>query len=499
MATKIPPVDGDPPSPAKGPAVGDVSILKSARAPELMDVSAIVLRLAEPALIVTVALVAEASFGSVIADSSQPSYVRAALLVSLFYAGLAEAIGAYDVDVRFSMRNGLGRVLTALFGTAMFAMTVAFFLKASEDFSRLWAITWFLGSATSIGLARLAVTGWLQSKKRQGLFNQSVAIFGAGEQGERLARYIKGNDRLTIDLIGFFDDRADDRVLSRPGVLPLRGSLDNLVAEIRANRVDQVIIALPWSAEVRLQDIVSALAVTPVRIRLAPDLASFAFAQRPLVLLGDLPVMTLFERPISGLDRIIKRFEDIALLLILLPLALPILLIAAAAIRLDSAGPIFFRQEREGFNNKSFRIFKFRSMRTEQLEYTDITQASRNDPRITRVGAFLRKTSIDELPQLLNVLSGDMSLVGPRPHAASTRAGNRVFGEIVTTYAGRHNVKPGITGWAQVNGWRGETDTEEKLIKRLEHDLHYIENWSVGFDFYILIRTVWAIITRKTP
>ncbi len=501
MATKLPARAGDP-KPASPTLIEPVQSHEApsdggARAPVLLDLSAVVLRMAEPALILIVALIAEWAFGEAITDARQPSYVRAALLAAIFYAGLAEAIGAYDVDVRFSMRNGLGRVLTALFGTAMFAMTIAFFLKVSEDFSRWWSITWFMGSATAIGVARLAVTAWLQGRKREGLFNQRVAIFGASEQGERLARYIKGNDRLTIDLIGFYDDRIDDRTMARTAVLPLRGSLDDLIAEIRAGRIDQVIVALPWSAEVRLQNIVAALAVTPVRIRLAPDLASFAFAQRPLVLLGELPVMTLFERPISGLDRIIKRFEDLLLLAIILPLATPVLLLAALAVRLDSPGPIFFRQNREGFNNKHFRIWKFRSMRTDQLEYNEINQASRLDPRITRVGAILRKTSIDELPQLFNVLSGDMSLVGPRPHAPSTRAGNRVFSDIVQTYAGRHNVKPGITGWAQVNGWRGETDTEEKLIKRLEHDLHYIESWSVGFDLYILIRTAWAVMAPK--
>ncbi len=468
-----------------------------ARVPVLVDLIAIALRVLEPLLLIIVALIAAGLYGDEISDSSAPIYMRAALLSGLFYTGIAEAVGAYDVDVRFSMRNGLGRVLTALFGTAMFVMTIGFLLKVSEDYSRLWAISWFMSAIVVLGAVRLGITGWMQGKKRQGLFNQRVAIFGAGEQGDRFARYVRANDRLTIDLVGFFDDRAADRISISPGNGAIQGDLDDLVQLIRASGVDQVIIALPWSAETRLQDIVSTLAVTPVRIRLAPDLASFAFAQRQVVLLGDLPVMTLFERPISGLDRIIKRLEDLALLTILLPLTVPILLVAAVAIKLESKGPIFFRQDREGFNNKRFKIWKFRSMRIDALEFDAINQASRNDPRITRVGAFLRRTSIDELPQLFNVIGGEMSLVGPRPHAPSTRAGNRFFGEIVSTYAGRHNVKPGMTGWAQVSGWRGETDTEEKLVRRLEHDLHYIENWSVGFDIYILFRTVWAVIAPK--
>ncbi len=506
MASQLPSKDHDLVATPGVPAQPSVAIAKDTaldredagmRVPVLPDLSAVLLRALEPVILVVAALSIKEVFGTAIPNSSDPIYYRAALLAAIFYAGLGEAVGAYDVDVRFSMRNGFGRVLTALFGTAMFVMTVGFFLKVSEDFSRLWAASWFVAATLGIGVARIGVTAWLQGQKRRGLFNQRVAIFGTGEQGDRLARYILGNERLTIDLVGFFDDRGDNRGDKKSSALPFCGELDELIMEIRRGRVDQVILALPWSAEVRLQEIVAALAVTPVRIRLAPDLASFTFAQRQIVLLGDLPVMTLFERPISGLDRIIKRIEDLFLLALIIPFAIPIMLIAALAIKLDSPGPIFFRQEREGFNNKRFRIWKLRSMRVDHLEYSDINQASRGDPRITRVGAFLRATSIDELPQLLNVMTGEMSIIGPRPHAPSTRAGNKFFGDIVSTYAGRHNVKPGITGWAQVSGWRGETDTEEKLLRRLEHDLHYVENWSVGFDLYIIIRTVWAVVAPR--
>jgi Undecaprenyl-phosphate glucose phosphotransferase len=258
-----------------------------------------------------------------------------------------------------------------------------------------------------------------------------------------------------------------------------------------------VIVALPWSAESRLQEVVAALAITPVRIRLAPDLAGFAFAQRQVVLLGDLPMMTLFERPISGFDQIIKKAEDMLLALVILAGVSPILMLAAIAIKLDSKGPIFFRQEREGFNNRRFHIWKFRSMYVDDSQFDQITQATRRDPRITRVGRVLRSLSIDELPQLFNVLAGEMSIVGPRPHAPSTRAGDRIFSEVVATYASRHKVKPGMTGWAQVNGWRGETDTEEKLLKRLEYDLFYIENWSVMLDLYIVLKTATTLLSYR--
>lgn len=479
------------------PGLSDPLELEHARAPLLLDLTAIFMRVMEPVTLMVAAIVMQIVQAERIADSAGPIYFRAGLLAAIFYAGVAEAIGAYDMDVRFSVRRASGRVLTALFATAMFVMTVAFFLKVSEEYSRLWAVSWFALGGGVLCLGRTGLTWWMQGKKREGLFNLRVAIFGTGEQGRRLAHYIQSNERLTIDLVGFFDDRDPARVGPSPADLPLCGDLEALVAMVRQGRIDQVIIALPWSAERRLQDIVGALAVTPVRIRLAPDLASFAFAQRPIVLLGELPVMTLFERPITGLDSLMKKFEDFVLLALILPFALPIMALAAIAIKLDSPGPVFFKQEREGFNNKRFHIWKFRSMRTEKLEFDNIKQASKSDPRITRVGGFLRKTSIDELPQLINVMRGEMSIVGPRPHAPSTRAGNRFFYEIVDTYAGRHNVKPGLTGWAQVCGWRGETDTEEKLVRRLEHDLFYIENWSVTFDLYIMIRSVWAVLAPR--
>jgi exopolysaccharide biosynthesis polyprenyl glycosylphosphotransferase len=214
-------------------------------------------------------------------------------------------------------------------------------------------------------------------------------------------------------------------------------------------------------------------------------------------MLGEMPVMTLFERPISGMDAAVKALEDKILTFIILALIWPLLLCIAIAIKLDSPGPVFFRQPREGFNNTPFRVFKFRSMYADHGQVDRIVQASREDPRVTRVGRFLRRTSLDELPQLFNVVKGDMSLVGPRPHAASTRAGGRLFSDVVASYAARHKVKPGITGWAQVCGWRGETDTEEKLVKRFEHDLYYIENWSLPFDFYILMRTVGSVLLPK--
>ena len=421
-------------------------------------------------------------------------YSRIVFVGAVAFAVLAETVGSYDVEAQFSLRKAWQRVATAWVTTALFLLTLGFLLKTSDAVSRGWAVGWFSGGGGLLLATRLAMTIWVRRLKRRGTFNQRVAIFGAGPQGQRLADYILTTDKLTITIVGFFDDRRDGRVPMAAHGVPVRGDLAQLVDTIRAGEIDQVIVALPWSAEVRLQQVVSRLALTPVRIRLAPDLASFVFARRPVVLLGEMPVMTLFERPISGLDAWLKSAEDRVLAaLALLVFAMPMLLIAIS-IRLDSPGPIFFHQPREGFNNRPFRVFKFRTMFHNRAQTVEITQASRRDPRVTRVGAILRRTSLDELPQLFNVINGEMSLVGPRPHAASTRAGGRLFSDVLSSYAARHKVKPGITGWAQVCGWRGETDTEDKLIKRFEHDLYYIENWSIWFDFYVLARTVVALI-----
>jgi Undecaprenyl-phosphate glucose phosphotransferase len=424
-------------------------------------------------------------------------YSRVVLGGALVFALVAEIMGAYDPDAQFSLRLAWQRVMGSWGTAGLFLVTMGFLFHAGEDFSRGWALTWFVTTGVMLAGTRASMTLWIRYLKGQGVFNSRAAIYGASAQGQRLATYIRNHSRLTIRLVGFFDDRRDGRVPTLVDDLPVFGNSDDLVAMIRDGLIDQVIVALPWSAEARIQQLVAKIAMTPVRIRLAPDLASFAFAHRPLVLLGELPVLTLFERPISGTDAIVKRAEDLILTLVILLLVWPIMLAAAIAVKLDSPGPVFFRQPREGFNNRPFRLWKFRSMTHDRCEVDGIVQATRGDKRVTRVGRILRATSIDELPQLFNVLAGDMSLVGPRPHAPSTRAGGRLFNEVVQTYAARHKVKPGITGWAQACGWRGETDTEEKLVKRLEHDLYYIENWSVTFDIYVLFRTLIAVIAPK--
>ncbi|MFL5148876.1 MAG: exopolysaccharide biosynthesis polyprenyl glycosylphosphotransferase, partial [Microvirga sp.] len=214
--------------------------------------------------------------------------------------------------------------------------------------------------------------------------------------------------------------------------------------------------------------------------------------------IGSVPVLDVFDKPIADWDLVLKGLFDRVVGALLLLILSPILIATAIAVKLDSRGPVFFRQKRYGFNNELIEVFKFRSMHVDQCDTTASKLVTRDDPRVTRVGRFIRKASIDELPQLFNVVfKGDLSLVGPRPHALHAKAENRLYDQVVDGYFARHKVKPGITGWAQINGWRGETDTEEKIQRRVEFDLYYIENWSVFFDFYIVAMTPFALVKSE--
>ena len=467
------------------------------RVPVLLELSSLLLVIVEVAALLAAAALSWWWLLDDLDAERTRSYIGTILLALTFFATFAELTGAYDLDARFSMRTAWSRLLMAWFVTIGFVIGAAFFLKLSATFSRAWLVAWFVTGFAGLVVIRGFSTLLLRSARARGVFNQRVAIFGGSEQGWRIARHILGSKRVTIDLVGIYDDRSASRLPPPQGDVPICGGMTQLVEDIRRGKIEQVIIALPWKEERRIKQIVTELSMTPVRIRLAPDLVAYMFSQRAMVLLDSVPLMTLFERPISGTDQILKRVEDLVLGAIIIIIAAPMMLVTAIAIKLDSPGPIFFKQPREGFNNRTFLIWKFRSMYTDCLEFHGVNQAIKDDPRVTRVGRFIRKTSIDELPQLFNVLRGDMSIVGPRPHAPTTKAGGREFRDVVSTYAARHRVKPGITGWAQASGWRGETDTEDKLVRRLEHDLHYIENWSVPFDLYIIAKTAFAAITSK--
>jgi len=335
-----------------------------------------------------------------------------------------------------------------------------------------------------------------QRRIRDGHFVGRSVILGATENGSRLAQHMQQNVDIASGLLGFIDDRSPDRIASnlRPQLIGNFALLEQL---IRNNEVDQVLMALPAAAEGRNHHYVELLRKMPVQVFLVPEMQAFNFALPRVADISDVPMLVVSEPPLKGWAPAYKRAEDVVLASLALLLLSPLMLLVAVAIKLDSRGPVLFRQRRYGYNHQLIEVYKFRSMFHDLRDMDAQTQTRAGDPRVTRIGRFIRKSSIDELPQLFNVLAGSMSMVGPRPHATATKAADILFEEAVANYVARHKVKPGITGLAQVHGYRGETDTVEKLQKRVEYDLAYIENWSLGLDAFILLRTLPAVLSMK--
>jgi Undecaprenyl-phosphate glucose phosphotransferase len=269
-----------------------------------------------------------------------------------------------------------------------------------------------------------------------------------------------------------------------------REPLDALFSRCRANAA---LVVLPVKSNDEVHEILDELRHLPIEVRVLPDLSNFPVSPTSVSSLGGLPLLGIMEKPLLEWEVAVKRAEDLIIGSLLLLLTAPLMVFIACAIRLDSSGPVLFRQPRVGFCNRQFEIFKFRTMVASATDLHADRLVSRGDPRVTRIGKWLRRSSLDELPQLFNVIRGDMSLVGPRPHAARAKAGDLLYDDAVEQYASRFRIKPGITGWAQVNGWRGQTDTVDKLRQRVEHDLHYISHWSLGLDLAILLKTVTAL------
>jgi putative colanic acid biosynthesis UDP-glucose lipid carrier transferase len=299
---------------------------------------------------------------------------------------------------------------------------------------------------------------------------------------------------LGMEIIGFFDDRTPDRLPEGLAAKTnLAGTTDDLIARARTGEIDTIYMCLPLRAESRVNEMLRRLADSTASVYLVPDFFVFDLLHGRWSSLGDLPVISIFETPFYGVDGILKRIEDIVLGIGAIIVASPVMVLFAILIKLTSKGPVFFKQRRYGLNGEVIEVLKFRSMRVTE-DGPVVKQATKDDPRITPVGRFMRRTSIDELPQLFHVVSGKMSLVGPRPHAV---AHNEEYRKRIQGYMLRHKVKPGLTGWAQVNGWRGETDTLEKMEKRIEHDLEYIRRWGIMFDIWIIFLTVFGRKVRQ--
>lgn len=418
-----------------------------------------------------------------------PAVVIAALL-------LADIFGAYTLGALRVLLVGFPRVFLAWALALLGLLIAAFFLHLGSEFSRLWLGLWFMAGSVLLLGVRTGTSGLVSTLAKQGRLELHAVIVGGGESATRLIHALETSRSAGIRIVGLFDDRGLDR--SAVVNYPTLGSFDDLVAFARSSRLDLLIIALPLSAEARLMQLLKKLWVLPVDIRISALSSRLRFRPRAYSYIGDVPFLDVFDKPLSPGDAIVKLLFDKLVGALALALLCPIMAAVALAVRLTSPGPVLFRQKRYGFNNELIEVYKFRSMYVERSDAGAVKLVTRNDPRVTPVGRFIRKTSLDELPQLFNVVfKGNLSLVGPRPHAVHAKAADALYQDVVDGYYARHKMKPGITGWAQINGWRGETDTPEKIQRRVECDLHYIENWSILFDAYILMMTPLSLLTKS--
>ena len=353
-------------------------------------------------------------------------------------------------------------------------------------------LAWVVITPVVLFAAQAVFSFWLPKALAWQGAGRTAIIIGAGDLGQKLATQISASPLTGITLKGFFDDRASDRLPNGLGK-PLFGGMAEVGAYLKQHRVDLIYLTLPLASQPRILKLLDDLQDTTASIYFVPDIFLFDLIQARIDNVNGIPVVAACETPFYGMNGLIKRASDIALSAAILLLATPIMAAIAIGVKFGSRGPILFKQRRYGVDGREIVVYKFRSMSVCE-DGGQINQATRNDPRITRFGAFLRRTSLDELPQLVNVLQGRMSVVGPRPHAV---AHNELYRKLIKGYMMRHKVKPGITGWAQVNGFRGETDTLDKMQTRIEYDLAYLRNWSLMLDLQIIMRTLWVIRDRN--
>ncbi len=437
--------------------------------------------------------------------------VLAGLVIYLFYVGVNRTLiwqypavilggsalmviilelgDAYQLAALRKPWSQFGRILFSWSGVFAVLALAGFFLKVSADFSRVWLATWFGTGFVTLFILRLVLARLIKRWARNGKMERRALIVGGGKTAESLIRSIEVQPDNDIRICGIFDDRDDVRSPPVVAGYPKLGTIDELIEFSRIAHIDMLIVALPLTAEARVLTLLKQLWVLPLDIRLSAHANKLQFRPRAYSHIGSVPMLDIFDKPITDWDSVAKRTFDIVFSILGIIALSPIMLAAAIAIKLDSPGPVLFRQKRHGFNNEEINVLKFRSMYTHMSDQTAKLAVTKGDPRVTKVGRFIRKTSIDELPQFFNALRGDLSLVGPRPHAVSAQSRDRMFAEVVEGYFARHKVKPGVTGWAQISGWRGEIDSDEKIKMRTECDLYYIENWSLWFDLKILFLT----------
>jgi putative colanic acid biosysnthesis UDP-glucose lipid carrier transferase len=404
------------------------------------------------------------------------------IVASLFYV-IARQRGQYDQQMDFRFTSQIATLIYVCPITIASAFSVVFFLKIQTEFSRVWVLLWMGILFAFLAVGRALLSHYVDVLMRTGILRRSVALVGSGNQFSA-AKAVLAAEANNFKIVGALELSAPD-ALSPFDCARLKEELRPFIMDAQEKEVDGVVIALPSSMGLELENVMAQVQMLPVDVQVFPDFGGANISPQHIQKIGDASVITTVSKPITEWGAFLKRIEDFVIGTVCLVLALPAMVVIAIAVKLDSEGPIFFRQRRHGYNHRVIEVLKFRTMRV--LEDGDsVRQATKNDSRITRVGSFLRRTSLDELPQFWNVIRGEMSVVGPRPHAI---AHNTHYGKLIEKYANRHRVKPGITGWAQVHGFRGETTNPEMMAQRIGYDLAYIENWSIWLDLKIVIMT----------
>lgn len=420
-------------------------------------------------------------------------YVIMGVLGGFVFVTSAQLVGIYQNWRGRPFFNSIKLIIKAWGLTWAILIVIAFLYKDTQNFSRLAVTTWAFITPLILISYRLVIRAFLSKYRMQGNNVRKVAIIGAGKVGQHLTDVLQQNLWMGYKPVAFYDDHPE-LINTKIADIPVLGKIDQVYIDAKNNKFDEIYICLPLRVENKIKDLLNSLTDTTAIVKYIPDLFSFDLMHAKWADLKGIPVISVFDTPLNNTTaKLLKRIEDVILSSIILILISPILLIISILIKLTSPGPVIFKQKRYGINGQEIKVYKFRSMTT-QDNGAVVKQATKNDSRITPLGAFLRRTSLDELPQFVNVLQGKMSIVGPRPHAV---AHNEEYRDLVPKYMQRHLVKPGITGWAQVNGWRGETDTLEKMEKRVEYDLHYINDWSLWLDIKIIILTVFKGFINK--
>lgn len=418
-------------------------------------------------------------------------YQVLALVAIVVFFGVTESINLYRCWRGKNLWVEASKILFCWFPVVFSVLLVAFWRKETSDISRLILTVWFVVTPLTIVVFHCLLTIVARFFRSRGRNTRRIAIAGCGPQALQVLNTIRHNPWLGYTFEGFFDDYLTSCAGDEFSV-DFKGDFEKLAALCLQQRVDVVYICLPFAAQKKIQSFLDSVANTTASVFVVPDIFLFELSHARWTTFGETPAIALYDTPFYGVDGVVKRVEDLLLSTLLVPVVIPLMGVIACLVKLSSPGPIFFKQKRYGLDGKEITVWKFRTM----FVHNDptVVQAKKGDSRITLIGSFLRRSSLDELPQFVNVIQGRMSIVGPRPHAVehNEEYRNKVYG-----YMMRHKVRPGITGWAQVNGWRGEVDTLLKMEKRVECDLFYIRNWSVHLDIKIMILTLFKGFVHK--